>query len=240
MKSITILCIILLLFAANGLGASLDDLISEKCGTHPVIRYLTDLKGAVLDPQMLTEAEKCASIEGEGKVIKLDFANAKIAGCLTEKYGYNEEFIKELAPLVKDAKENTAGQISTYEECVNNIRRGGEGINKDNLNTEREITNSKSLVNIAINSPKIIERNTIFRTNLGESVFLTKDNKLLFSTRRSYHQNNYPVIGIVDGKSRGMALGVPWNIEDLECKISLYEADLENRQYDFYFQCENR
>jgi hypothetical protein len=71
-------------------------------------------------------------------------------------------------------------------------------------------------------------------------VFLTKEKKVMFATRQSNHPHNYPVIGIVNGKSRGMALGVPWNISEMGCNISLHGVDRENQEYDFYLKCENR
>ncbi len=123
MSNFLIVSLILLAVSSLvGAAEGIDSIIKKKCGVHPVIVYLKDLKEPILDPQILEKAKNCVDLYAKGKVIKWDLGNAEIAGCLTRTYGYNAKYVKELASLVKDANQNTQGLMKEYEGCVNRVR----------------------------------------------------------------------------------------------------------------------
>lgn len=112
---------------------SVDETIKQVCGVHPVLYYLKEYKGMLMDPEMLTHIEECAKGVVGADVWKWKLADVNIQGCLIKKYKHQEEYINKIAKQYDEAKENVAGQIEPYNICANNVRKCGkaECINKD-------------------------------------------------------------------------------------------------------------
>jgi len=107
------------------LAENVDDKIKSNCGTHPVISYLRDYKGYLMDPQIIKQAEECAKGEIKADVWKWKLADANIQGCLQKKYGHEESYIKVIARQFEDAEKMVGDQISSYNACATNIRNCG-------------------------------------------------------------------------------------------------------------------
>jgi len=122
----TKLVIVLTLVSPFSYAASVDDRIKLLCGTHPVLSYLRDYKGTLMDPQILTQAEECAKGVVKADVWKWKLADVEVQGCLQKKYGHEQDYIKSIASQFEEAKEMVSQQIQPYNMCAINVRNCGK------------------------------------------------------------------------------------------------------------------
>lgn len=126
------LCLILLyLYSTCGFSQSVDDRIRNQCGTHPVIAYLQEFKGSLMDPQIVTRAEECARGQAKAEIWKWDLADANIQGCLERNYSYEKSYIDSIAGQFDEAREVVGAQIDPFNECATNVRQCGRTVCPD-------------------------------------------------------------------------------------------------------------
>ena len=108
------------------IGMDVDEKIKKICGTHPLISYMRDFKGILMEPQILTEIEECAKGSGGAKIWKWELGDAKLQGCLTKKYGHQKKYIESIAAAFREARQAVSDQIKPYNSCANNVRTCGQ------------------------------------------------------------------------------------------------------------------
>ena len=105
---------------------NVDEKIKITCGTHPVISYMRDFKGKLMEPQILTDIDECVNILGGANIWKLKLGDTRLQGCLTKKYGHQKEYIKSIAAAFSEARQLVNDQITPYNTCANNVRKCGK------------------------------------------------------------------------------------------------------------------
>jgi hypothetical protein len=85
------------------------------CGRHPIVRYLEDLDGAILDKNMRTEVERC--VIGAVDSAKSP-TSVNLEACLRDRAKHEPAFVKRLSAQVDEASENVSQQVPSFNTCL--------------------------------------------------------------------------------------------------------------------------
>lgn len=185
---------------------------------------LTELATARCNTEQIEGSDYSIKTRADGNV-EVQFFGKK-GGEIEGTFVYSK---KEWEGRQKVLQEHQANENVNRRECIKEELKSL----RDSYTPPKATEHVEPVVGQSI---RIIDRNTEFTAHLGEVVHLTREHRVTFSTRRSSY--GQPAVGIVEGKAKGLSLGVPREIEGIDCSITLVSFDKKELIYQFYFKCE--